>query len=227
MKKAIGYCRVSTQGQVEDGVSLQAQEERIRSWCDFHGYELAQIYKDAGISGSKISNRQGLRSALKECRRDDVLIVYSLSRLSRSLHDLLDITKQLERKKVDLASLTEKIDTTSAYGRAFFQISGVFHELERNLIADRTRSALAYKRSQGQKTGGVHTEYGKDLDEATGLLMDNKAEQKIIRNIRSLRDKGYTLQSICRFLEEHGVLTKTGKATWNPKTVSYILKRAS
>lgn len=226
MKRAIGYTRVSTQGQADEGISLHAQAEKIRQWCSFHGYALSQIFQDT-VSGKSAENRKGLRAALATVRRGEVLVVFSLSRLSRSLHDLLNITALLDKKKVDLSSLTEKIDTTSAYGRAFFQISGVFAELERNLIADRTRAALSYKRAQGQKTGGRHTEYGRDVDPASGLLVDNQAEQQIIQKIRALRTKGYTLQNICNFLEEKGFLTKTGRKIWNPKTVACILKRTA
>lgn len=94
------------------------------------------------------------------------------------------------------------------------------------IIGERTRSALQHKRAKGEKTGG-DVPYGYNLDPDTGLLVENPAEQKAIRLIRKLQFKGHSLRAICADLKSEGYRTKTGKASWNPKTVSMIIKRAA
>ena len=152
--KAIGYIRVSTQGQVEDGVSLDAQEAKVRSWADLNNAAEVVIFRDEGISGKRSDNRPGLQSALDACGKGDALIVYSLSRLSRSTKDTLSLSEILQKKDADLVSLSEKIDTTSASGKMVFRLLAVLNEFERDQISDRTRFALAHKRDKGEKTGG-------------------------------------------------------------------------
>src|SRR4051812_9422716 len=115
---AVGYCRVSTEDQAVEGVSLEAQAARIRAWCAANGVELAGSYTDAGLSGKRADNRVALQMALEVvCQARGVLVVYSLSRLARSTRDTLAIADRLERAGADLVSLSEKIDTTSAAGK--------------------------------------------------------------------------------------------------------------
>jgi len=224
MTKAIGYLRVSTAGQRDDGVSLDAQESKIRAWADLNGYELAHLFTDAGISGKRADNRQGLQDALKATEKGDALVVYSLTRLARSTRDTLDIAELLEKRAVDLVSLCEKIDTTTAAGKMVFRMLAVLGEFERDQVTERTRAALQYKRAKGEKTGG-DVPFGFDVTE-DGHLTENPAEQKALSLILDLRAKGHTLRAICRELEAGGYGTKTGKATWHPQSVSQILKRA-
>ena len=117
MGSASIYLRVSTAGQVAEGVSLEAQEARARKWAEANGYIVAGVHCDAGISGKRAGNRPGLQSALTEvCRNKGALVVYSLSRLARSTKDAITIAERLEKAGADLVSLSEKIDTTSAAG---------------------------------------------------------------------------------------------------------------
>ena len=116
-QRAIGYIRVSTAGQATDGVSIGAQTARIRAWCDANGYQLADVFTDAGISGKRADNRPGLRRALDAAdKRRAALVVYSLSRLARSTRDAIGSAEELDRAGADLVSLTERIDTGSARG---------------------------------------------------------------------------------------------------------------
>ena len=110
MNKAIGYIRVSTQQQAEEGVSLEAQRAKIEAWCVINDYELTNVYCDSGISGTK-SDRPELLAALEHTTKDTALICYSLSRLTRSTKDMLQLSEELNRKGANLVSLTEKIDT--------------------------------------------------------------------------------------------------------------------
>ena len=143
MNKAIGYIRVSTQDQAQEGVSLESQRAKIAAWCAVNDYELVAVFKDAGISGATMDRREGLQAALTATTKGMALVAYSISRLARSTRDMLDIADRLERRNADLVSLTEKIDTTSAAGRMIFRMLAVMSEFERDVIAERTRTALA------------------------------------------------------------------------------------
>lgn len=220
--KAIGYIRVSTSGQVEDGVSLDAQEAKVRSWADLNNAAEVVIFRDEGISGKRSDNRPGLQSALAMVGKGDALVVYSLSRLSRSTKDALVLSEILLKKEADLVSLSEKIDTTSASGKMVFRLMAVLNEFERDQISDRTRFALAHKKAIGEKTGG-DIPFGYYLD--GGRLVEDDNEQKAIILIRDLRSKGYRLQAICWELEKEGYLTRRGNLKWQPKTVSRIIER--
>jgi DNA invertase Pin-like site-specific DNA recombinase len=153
--KTVGYVRVSTLGQVEDGVSLDAQEAKVRAWADLSNASEVVIFRDEGISGKRSDNRPGLQSALDIVGKGDALVVYSLSRLSRSTKDALILSEVLSKKEADLVSLSEKIDTTTAAGKMVFRMLAVLSEFERDQISDRTRFALAHKRSKGEKSGGT------------------------------------------------------------------------
>lgn len=220
--KAIGYIRVSTTGQAEDGISLDAQEAKIRAWADLYGAEDVIILRDEGISGKRTDNRPGLQAALDSIDKEDALVVYSLSRLSRSTKDALTLADTLTKKGADLVSLSEKIDTTSAAGKMVFRMLAVLAEFERDQVSERTTLALAHKKANREKTGG-DIPFGYTLID--GLLVEDVHEQKAIILIRDLRAKGYRLQAICDELEREGYRTRRGISKWQPKTVSRIIER--
>jgi len=107
MKKAVAYLRVSTESQVREGISLEAQRAKIEAWATVHDHELICIEEDAGISGKDIRNREGLQRAIEvACDEQAILIVYSLSRLSRSTRDTLGLVERLDSAGADLVSLS-------------------------------------------------------------------------------------------------------------------------
>lgn len=217
--KAVGYIRVSTQGQAEEGVSLQAQKAKIEAWCLANDYELTAIYEDAGISGIK-SDREGLHKALEATTSGDALIVYSLSRLTRSTKDMLHLSEQLERRNIDLVSLTEKIDTTTAAGKMVFRMLAVLNEFERDQIAERTKAALSHKKAKGEKYSPVPFGY----KEVKGRLIEVKREASIVAEILEQREQGSTLAAIANNLNTKGIEGKRG-GKWYPSTVAYLIKR--
>ncbi len=223
MKQAIGYIRVSTEKQANEGVSLEAQEAKIVTWCKANGYELVQIYVDAGISGKRMDTRKELLAALASLKKGMALVSYSLSRLARSTKDALAIGEAVAKKKADLVSLTEQIDTTTAAGKMMFQMLSVLAEFERNLVAERTTNALQHKKRTGQKYTN-QTPYGFEAIE--GRLVEVKQEAKVVAEIQSARSSGNTLQAIADSLNGRGIPTKTGK-TWAPATIHLLLKRTS
>ena len=141
MQKAIGYIRVSTQGQADEGVSLEAQRAKIAAWCALNDAELVAVFEDAGMSGGSMNGREGLHAAMKAAGKGMALVCYSISRLARSTRDMLEIAERLDKKGADLVSLTEKIDTTTASGRMVFKMLAVLADFERDQIGERDRQS--------------------------------------------------------------------------------------
>lgn len=220
MQKAIGYIRVSTQGQVEEGVSLEAQRAKIDAWCKLNDAELVEVFRDAGISGASMGGREGLQAALKATGKGMALVAYSISRLARSTRDMLDIADRLDRKGADLVSLTEKIDTTSASGRMVFRLLAVLSEFEREQVGERTKAALAHKKAKGEKYAPVPFGYR----EVEGRLVEVKAEALIVAEIARMRERGAAYKAIAEGLNGKGIEGKRG-GKWHASTVRYILQR--
>ena len=224
MATVIGYLRVSTSGQADDGVSLDAQQARIEAYCLANDLDLAEMFVDAGISGKRADNRPELQKALDQaCRSGAVLVVYSLSRLARSTRDTLAIGERLDKAGADLVSLSEKIDTTSAAGKMVFRMLAVLAEFERDLVSERTSSAMAYKRSKNERVGNVP--YGFNLS-ADGInLVENQQEQAVLDIIQELHADGMSLRAIATELNARKITTKAGNKSWQHTTVQRIVKR--
>jgi DNA invertase Pin-like site-specific DNA recombinase len=139
----IGYARVST---FEQTLDLQLDALKAAG-CD-------RVCTDTA-SGVKAA-RPGLQEALDHCRSGDVLVVWRLDRLGRSLPHLIETVTALAQRGVGFKSLTESIDTTSSGGKLIFHIFGALAEFERDLIRDRTRAGLAAARARGRNGGRPH-----------------------------------------------------------------------
>jgi DNA invertase Pin-like site-specific DNA recombinase len=224
-KPAIAYLRVSTEAQATEGVSLEAQREKVAAWCTLNDFELAEVYVDAGISGKRADNRPELQAALDHvCRVGGVLVVYSLSRLARSTRDTISISERLEKASADLVSLSEKIDTTTAAGRMVFRMLAVLAEFERDQLAERVTMAMDHKRRKGERISR-RIPYGFTLADDGIKLVPDATEQATLRTIRELRAAGATLRAIVDHLNHHLVPTKGG-TPWNVSTVHTLLGKA-
>ncbi|WHZ16870.1 MAG: hypothetical protein OJF52_003720 [Nitrospira sp.] len=224
--KTVGYARVSTEVQAQDGVSLDAQQARIEAWSLANGYELATVHVDAGLSGGRADNRPALQAALAEaCKLKAVLVVYSLSRLARSTTDAIAISERLAKSGADLASLSERIDTTSASGKMVFRMLAVLAEFERDQVAERTKTALAHLRHQGKRISG-RIPFGYSLA-ANGVdLIPHSKEQEAIRLMQELKTQGCSLREIAAALTERGIHTKT-RTAWSPESIRGILRKVA
>lgn len=188
---AVGYTRVSTDGQATDGVSLEAQQARIRAWCEANGYALVAIHIDASLSGCRADNRPGLQDALTSAARHKAaLVVYSLSRLARSTKDAIAISERLAKNGADLVSLSERIDTTTAAGKMVFRMLAVLAEFERDQIAERTKGALSHMRNQGKRISGKIL-FGYDLAPDGENLLLNPEEQIGLQLILDFVPRGW------------------------------------
>lgn len=136
----IGYARVSTDDQ-----NLDLQRDALeQAGCQ-------KIYEDH-LSGAK-AERPGLQQTLDTLRAGDVLVVWRLDRLGRSLKDLLQIVETLEDKGIELQSLQEAINTSSSGGKLVFHLFAALAEFERNLLRERTQAGLSAARARGRKGG--------------------------------------------------------------------------
>lgn len=226
MNHAIGYIRVSTEGQAQEGVSLEAQKAKIAAWCTLNGFSLEAVHVDAGISGGKMGNRPGLALALEAaCNTGAALVVYSLSRLARSTKDAISISEQLDKAGADLVSLSEKIDTTTAAGKMIFRMLAVLAEFERDQVSERTTAALAHKKTLGHRVGNIPFGYRVAADGFT--LEENTEEQRIREMVRGLRAQGHSLRSIQAELEARRITNRGGNTTWRLNTLSRIAKDAA
>lgn len=145
------YSRVSTEEQAKEGLSVDAQVDKCKSFCDARGWEIFKVYKDAGFSAGSL-NRPALELLLRDAqeKKFDVILVYKIDRFSRKLKDLIMILEDLKSKNINFTSVTEQIDTTSAMGEAFFQIIGVFAQLERGMVKERVELSFDRKIKLGE-----------------------------------------------------------------------------
>ncbi len=180
----IGYCRVSTDDQ-----SLDLQKDALlKADCE-------KTFDDK-VSGSK-SKRPGLDTLLEFARPGDMLVVWRLDRLGRSMKDLIALISELEEKGIQLNSLTESIDTSTSSGKLFFHIFGAIAEFEKNLIVERTKAGLSAARARGRK-GGRPKSLDKAKRELTVQLYD--AKEKTVKEICSLM--GISKPTLYKYLEE-------------------------
>ena len=220
--RTIGYVRVSTDRQADRGISLEAQEAKIRAMATVQGTDLLDVIVDGGESAKSL-NRPGLQKLLEMVNKGEVqaIIVAKLDRLTRSVKDLCNLLELLEKRKVALVSVAESLDTSSAAGRMVITIMGAVSQWEREAIGERTRDALRHKRAQGYRTGNIP--YGYHLAEGGRLVRDD-AEQKAIDEIRGLRKQGLSLRAVAEAANERGHRTRRGTG-WRLESVVRILRQ--
>lgn len=221
-RTVVGYLRVSTEEQEASGLGLADQEMKVRNYCSLYGLELVGLYIDA--ASGKDLRRPGLEAALGdlEAGRAGGLIVAKLDRLTRSVRDLGTLIGQYFGK-FDLVVVAEQVDTRTAGGRLVLNLLVSVAQWERETIGERTRDALRVKRRQGKKTGGG-VPFGFDLASDGETLVENEADQAVIRKANRLRKAGHGFYTVARRLNEQGHRTKRG-GLFNQSIISKILFR--
>ncbi|OXA65233.1 resolvase [Flavobacterium aquidurense] len=170
-----GYARVSTLDQ-----NLDSQKDELLK------YGCTKIFFEKA-SGKNVERPQ-LKKLLEGLRENDIVVVYKLDRLARSLKDLIELVSELALKKVEFVSLSDGINTSSAVGKLMFHLVGAFAEFERNIISERTKAGLVSARARG-RTGG----------KPKGISV--AAQKKAIRVKELYDEKKLSLEEICKVLE--------------------------
>ena len=221
--RAVAYVRVSTGKQ---DLSLDAQEERVRLYCQTYGLELVEIIRERSVSGKlKLSKRpEGKRIA--ELTEAGVchIVALKLDRLFRNAGDALAHVDEWEHAGISLHLVDmggQSVNTGSSMGKMLITMLAGFAEFERNMIVERTSAALSYKKAHGQVYNSAP--YGKDI--VDGMLVPNAAEQRVIARMTALRADGVSYNRIADALNSDGVATKKN-GTWGSQTVKNILELA-
>lgn len=182
--KLTGYARVSSDEQTLD---LQ-RDALVAAGC-------THVHEDSGVSGAS-HQRPGLDQALASLKKGDVLVVWKLDRLGRSMPHLVQLIADLGRREVGFRSLTEAIDTTSAHGKLLFHIMGALAEFERSLLIERTRAGITAAKKRGKHVGRPLAMTGAQITHARELLGQDKTPAEVAAIVGVARSTLYrTLRS--------------------------------
>jgi len=225
IRRAIGYIRVSTDMQANEGLSLAAQQAAIEQYCAIHGLCLVKVCRDV-ISGGK-DQRPGLQDALTSLGRGaDVLVVLKFDRLSRSIRHFCELYERYFKDgSKELVAIREAIRLDSALGRALISILLVFAQMEREATGERTREAIRHIRNSGYHFGKVP--YGKKAIPAPDnprmrILVDDEAEQAVLAQLKAWAESGVSISQLAARLNAAGAQPPQGER-WT-KNLIYNLK---
>ncbi len=219
--KVIAYARVSTEEQSQNGVSLAAQEAKLRAYADLYDLELVEVILDSGASAKSL-NRPGLQKALAalESGQAEGLLVAKLDRLTRSVRDLGTLLDTHFGSKFSLLSVADQIDTRTAAGRLVLNILTSVAQWERETIGERTSQALQHLKAEGRHVGAPGLGHRMEA----GELVENPEESATVARIQELRQAEKTLREIAATLTAEGYSTKRG-GKWEAQTVRRVLLR--
>lgn len=224
--QAVGYLRVSTEFQVQQGYSLQVQRQRVQAQILAKGWDCRHIYEDGGQSGGTLQ-RPALHQLLSDIDKGEIqaVVIYKLDRLSRKQKDTMYLIEDVFLKNgVELVSISESIDTSSPTGRAMIGMLSVFAQLERDTITERLTIGRREKAKQGGYSGGK-APLGYQAQRHSKVLTLEEGEARTVKRVFALREEeGYTLQAIAHTLNAEGHRTKEG-AFFQATQVMRILKR--
>ena len=216
-EKKIAYCyaRVSTQMQVDDGVSLDAQEKQLRYAAESQGYEV-EMLREEGKSGKNITGRPVLKKALEDldAGRAEALFVTRLDRLARSTRDFLSIVDRSHKYNWRLALLDLGLDTATYQGRFVVTIMSAMAEMERGMISLRQKDVHQDRRSSGKV-------WGVDLGPLPAT------EKTVSERIDSERKLGLSYKLIADGLNKDAIPTTLKGSKWYPSTVRHIYLRST
>jgi DNA invertase Pin-like site-specific DNA recombinase len=206
--RALGYLRVSTAEQGDSGAGIDAQRAAIAIEAARRGWEV-EFIEDRGYSARSMK-RPGLTTALARLKQREVgtLVVAKMDRLSRSLLDYSTIMQGAQREGWALVALDSPADFTTASGEAMAGVMAVFAQLERRLVSERTKAALAQRKAAGVRLGRERVIPG-----------------HVEARVHALRSEGMTIRRIGATLELEGHKAPGG-GSWRPSTIHRVLNRA-
>ena len=230
MTTAIKRCAVYTRKSTDEGLeqqfnSLDAQREAGEAYIlsqKANGWVcLTEHYDDGGFSGGN-TNRPGLKKMLEDIRNGliDIVVVYKIDRLSRSIYDFAALSKTFDQYGVAFCSVTQEINTTTSSGRMMLNILVTFAQYEREIIAERIRDKMAASKKKGKWVGGT-VPFGYMVEDK--LLVEEPKEAEIVRWIFHQYQHLVTAREIAAELNESNRLFR-GNKQWNLRHVFRILK---
>lgn len=213
---ALLYVRVSTQMQVNDGMSLDMQERNLIKAAEDYGYTKYEILREEGRSGKSISGRPKLVAAMKrlETGEANALFVTRIDRLARSTRDFLSIIDHSQKFSWRLVLLDFNLDTESASSRFVVTIMSALAEMERNIIAARQKDVHQDRRNNGKR-------WGIDL----GPLP--QVDEAIVNRIKDERESGLSYKSIADNLNKDNVPTVLKGKKWYASTIRHVHLRGN
>ena len=217
-KKVAGlYIRVSTEDQAREGFSLPEQEKRLRAMCEYKGYEIYKLYKDAGIS-AKDMNRPAFEELLQDIREKkcNTIVVLKLDRLTRSVYDMEFIMKFLEENDAYLDCANEEINTTNSSGKMVARLLTTVSQNEIERTSERTKVGLAGAIKEGHIPGKNPLGYKRD---GKKLVIDPLTKD-IVKRIYDLYFEGKSYSNIATIFNQEEVL---GKTNWRDTGILRII----
>ena len=219
MKRVALYIRVSTQEQAENGNSLEFQKEKLEAYCKIHEYKIVGEYVDAGVSGAKF-NRPALDRLKDDVDKIDVVLIYKLDRLSRSIKDtMLLIEDFFKPNKIDLISLSENFDTTQAIGMATVGMLSTFAQLERDTIKQR----MAAGKVQSVKNGNFISKPPFGYVRKNGKLIKDEKTKECVEFIFEKLLEGNSTTQVAKLVELNNY-SYLMESLWHYATINRIAK---
>lgn len=211
------YIRVSTLEQAHEGYSIAAQKERLKAYCMAQGWDDFKFYVDEGISAKNL-NRPQLSLLMNHIRDGSInmILVYRLDRLTRSVTDLYNLLQNLDKHNCTFKSATEIYDTSTAMGRMFIGLVALLAQWETENLSERIKMALDKKVADGERVGNIP--FGFDLSEDEKLVKNKKSS--IVLDMINKIESGMSSNQVATFLNK----TNNDKARWHPTAVIRILK---
>ena len=222
-RRAVVYLRVSTDEQAESGLGLEAQLAACNAWCSARGYEVVAVHRDEGVSGSTpVDKRPGLTAALADLGRGAVLVAAKRDRLARSV-GIAAVLEETARRMGAAVETPDAPDAGDPFADAMRGMMDVFAQLERAMIAARTKAALAAKKARGELVGAVPLGHAL-ADDGKTLVLD-QAEGEALELVRGLRAEGVSMREIVARLNAEGVPCRGQR--WHLTTVARLLARGA
>jgi site-specific DNA recombinase len=219
-KRCALYIRVSTCQQVDNGNSLVTQKVQLIQYARESGYTVCDIYCE-GLS-ARNTKRPELQQLLADAadRRFDMVLVWAVDRISRSLADLIRLVERLRESDVDFVSITQEFDTSDPTGRLALHILGSFAQFERELLIERTKEGHLRRLHQSDWSCGP-SPFG--YRKENGKLIEVAEEARVVRQIFRLFLKLKSFIGVARELNRAGIQTRRGNA-WSGNTVKEIVR---
>lgn len=213
------YCRVSTQEQADSGFGIDVQMSKINAYLSLFDYELENVhyYIDDGVSAKDMKRRK-LQELLRDVEDEKInlLIIYKLDRLSRSVIDVYSIIEMLNRNDCNLIAVMDQLDISSANGRMMVGMLAIIAQWERETIAERTNDGLVQMAREGLFPRGGKPPFGYCRSERK--LIINEEEAQLVRDVFQMAIENYNMTEIKAYLSSKGKHFEKGDS------IKYLIK---